>query len=198
MNPRWHPFWRIARLPAPAVLSILLVLTSVNAGLGLSAAGRAPVRRSGESIWALEVQPGRAQRILDTWKEAKVLHLAREAVAWDFAFIAGYTAVLSIACLAFARRWGWFRRWGLRLGWLALLVGALDVLENIGLLQMLLREETGQPLGDWPVITAAFSWPKWLLLIPFVAFLPVAAGRAYRRELGGRPAPARAGAPASG
>lgn len=197
MNPRWHPLWRIARLPAPAVLSILLVLTSVNAGLGLAAAGRAPLRRTGETIGDLELRPGRAQRILDTWQEAKVLHLAREGVAWDFAFIAGYTASLSIACLAFARRWGWFRRWGVRLGWLALLVLALEVVENIGLLQMILRQQTGQPLGDWPVLTASFAWPKWILLLPFAGFLPMAAARAYRRELGARPPATRAGAPAT-
>jgi hypothetical protein len=197
MNPRSHPLWRVARLPAPAVLSILLVLTAVSSGLGLASAGRAALRQTGTGLWALELRPDLAAQILDRWRDAKVLHLAREGVAWDYAFIAGYTAWLSIACLAFARRWGWFRRWGVRLGWLALLVGGLDALENVGMLQMLLREQAGQPLGEWPSITAAFAWPKWILLVPYPLFLPAAVARAWRRELGARPSAARASAPAT-
>jgi len=197
MNPRWHPLWRIARMPALAVLSILLVLTAVNAGLGLASAGRAPLRRTGDSLWALELRPDHAPRILRSWRDAKVLHLAQEGVAWDYAFIAGYSAALSIACLAFARRWGWFRRWGVRLGWLALLVGGLDAVENVGMLQMLLREQAGQPLGGWPTFTAMFAWPKWVLLVPFALFLPAAAARAWRRELGARSPASRGSTPAT-
>ncbi|HVE85965.1 MAG TPA: hypothetical protein VND93_24080 [Myxococcales bacterium] len=195
MNPRRHPLWRIARLPFPAVLCILLVLTAVNAGLGLAASGRAPLRRTGRHIAELALLPGQAADVLRTWSEAKVLPLAREAVVWDFAFIAGYAAALSIACLAFARRGGWFRQWGGRCAWLALLIGALDVVENVGQLQMILRTQTGQALERWPALTAAFAWPKWVLVLPVAAYLALAVVRGFRRETGARPFARGAGAP---
>src|SRR5262245_55799612 len=112
MNPRLHPLWRASQLPWLTVVVILLGLTAVNAGLGLAAGGRAPLRDTGRPIAALELHPSEAPEILSTWSAAKVLPLAREAVAWDFPFIAGYVSVLSIACLAFTRRGGWFLTWG--------------------------------------------------------------------------------------
>lgn len=198
MNPRRHPFWRVARLPWLAVVSILLVLASLNAGLGLAASGRAKLRETGESIVALELQPRRAAEILEAWRAAGALPLAREAVAWDFAFIATYAAALSIACLAFVRRAGWFRRWGNRCAWLALLAGGLDVLENVGMMEMILRAGAGQALGGWPAYTTACAAPKFLCLAPVAAFLPLAVWRAVRRESGARPFARGAGAPSRG
>ena len=53
MNPRWHPLWRLGRQPFLNVLLILLALVAVDAGLGLAASGRLPMRDTGESIGEL-------------------------------------------------------------------------------------------------------------------------------------------------
>jgi hypothetical protein len=105
-------------------------------------------------------------------------------VVWDYFYIAGYVTALSIACLAFARRGGWFESWGGSCAWLALAVGALDAMENVGLLQMIGFARRGQGLGAWPSFTAAFSWPKWAGVAVIVGFLAVALVSAVREETG--------------
>lgn len=183
MNPRSHPLWRIAQKPWLVVVGLLTLLTAVNAGLGLAASGRTKMRDAAE-VMQLEVCPWSAADALGRWSKAEVLPQAEEAVWWDYAFIAGYTAALSIACLAFVRRGGWFERWGARFGWLALLAGVLDALEDVGLLQMISRAKMAAGAGDWPWITAAFSWPKWAVLLAIVGFLAAAVVSAVREETG--------------
>src|SRR4051812_33361712 len=153
MNPRWHPLWRLAQQPWWVVVLLFIVLGALDLGLGLAAAGRKPLRDAA-SLGTLEVCPSKAEETLQAWRQVEVkelraggLDLAVEAVTWDYAFIAGYTVALCVACLAFVRRGGWFERWGARFGWLALLMGALDVLENVGLLQMIERKQRGEALG---------------------------------------------------
>ena len=140
---------------------------------------------------ALELHPSWAPGILSEWGSVKDgFSIAREAVAWDLPFIAGYVSFLSIACLAFARRGGWFERWGHRFGWLALLAGGLDVVENYGIWRMLdLAAGPRGPLGQWPAFVAAFAWPKSIIVLAAGAFLAAASWRAFRWETGARAQP---------
>lgn len=184
MNPRGHPLWRVAQLHWLVVAGLLLLLTAVDAGLGAAARGRQALRDTGEGMVKLEVDPWDAEAVLGAWAGAGVLGQAEEAVVWDFGFIAGYTALLSIACLAFVRRGGWYESWGGTCAWLAIGVGALDVVENTGLLQMIGAAKRGQGLGSWPSFTAASSWPKWAGVAVVVGFLVVALVSAAREETG--------------
>src|SRR5262245_50097589 len=120
MNPRSHPLWSVAQQPWLSLVGLLLLLTAVNAGLGLAAGGRRAMREAAPMV-QLEVCPWSAADALGRWSQAQALSQAEEAVWWDYAFIAGYATALSVACLAFVRRGGWFERWGARFGWLALL-----------------------------------------------------------------------------
>src|SRR6185369_6525613 len=139
-----------------------------------AARGRQALRDTGEDLGKLQVDPWDAEAVLAAWSKAGVLGQAEEAVAWDYGFIAGYMAALSIACLALTRRGGWYESWGGTCAWLALAVGALDAVENVGLLQMVGFAKRGQGLGAWPSFTAAFSWPKWAGGLAVVGFLAVA------------------------
>lgn len=183
MNPRSHPLWRVAQQPWLVVVGLVLLLTTVNAGLALAASGRKEMRDAAE-VMQLEVCPWSAADALGRWSSAQVLTQVEEAMWWDYAFIAGYVTAFSIACLAFARRGGWYERWGARFGWLTLLAGILDALENVGMLQMIGRAKMGVAAGDWPWITAAFAWPKWVVVIGITGFLAAALVSAVREETG--------------
>jgi hypothetical protein len=182
MNPRGHPLWRAAQQPWLVVAGLLLLLAAVNAGLAAAARGRQALRDTGESIGKLQVDPWHAEEVVAAWAKAGVLRQAEEAVAWDYALTAGYASMLSIACLAFARRGGWYESWGVTCAWLALLVAALDAMENVGLLQMIGFTKRGQGLGSWPSFTAAFAWPKWAGAAVVVGFLLMAVASARREE----------------
>ncbi|HYV49193.1 MAG TPA: hypothetical protein VFA20_30240 [Myxococcaceae bacterium] len=184
MNPRGHPLWRVAQQHWLVVAGLFLLLTAVNAGLVAAARGRQALRNTGEGIVKLEADPWDAEAVLAAWSKAGVLGQAEEAVAWDYGLIAGYVAALSIASLAFARRGGWYESWGGSCAWLSLAVGALDAVENVGLLQMVGFAKRGQGLGSWPSFTAAFSWPKWAGCVVVVGFLVVALVSAAREETG--------------
>jgi len=184
MNPRGHPLWGVSQQHWLLVVGLLLLLTAVNAGLGAAARGRQALRDTGEDLGKLQVDPWDAEAVLAAWTHAGVLGQAEEAVAWDYGFIAGYTAALSIACLAFVRRGGWYESWGGTFAWLTLVVGALDAVENVGLLEMIGFAKRGQGLGSWPSFTAAFSWPKWAAAAAVVGFVVVALVCAVREETG--------------
>lgn len=158
------------------LLALILLLWPLK-WFGGSAAG--PPRRDGvASMGRLELSGSQeaAQTCLKEWREATTLSEAdfaielRRAITYDFGFIALYVLGLVIATQAVGACSGrlvaitaWFQR-------AAIAAGLLDCLENWGLFRVI--PEARSP---WPLVTAVFSWPKWILAGTILLFLPGAA-----------------------
>ena len=157
-----HPF---AKLPTDlrkklfwisASGSIILMVLSNMVGGGLIT-DAAPY---GIISFEFAGSPSQAQAIIDSWNSQARLSAAF-SLGLDYLFILAYSTAISLACLWTAdmlqeRNWP-LARLGVPLAWGQWLAGALDAVENLGLVLLLLYS-AGNP---WPGIA------KWCALIKF-------------------------------
>jgi hypothetical protein len=119
------------------VFAVLLAGTSALAAY-LTTHG-APLRQAGYSILRFELAftPTKAETIVETWGEKNV-RIARGDIYVDFAFIVFYAGFLWLVCNGAASHLtgGWHRA-ATMIARAMLVAGALDAVENIGMLAML-------------------------------------------------------------
>jgi hypothetical protein len=112
--------------------------------------------------------------ILDAWakKDPGLRATARLGVWWDFPLILAYVATLALGCIESGKvlknSWGWpgFARAGWFFVGLALIAGACDVFEDLGLLKQL---GAGADAA-WALRTCRASTTKFILILFCAAF----------------------------
>jgi hypothetical protein len=103
-------------------------------GDALRAAGTKRAIVDLELAWTQPV----AREVVEKWRAATVLDVARRNIYVDFGFIAFYAPLLALVCFSGAsHRTGGWRVAGVAIAWGMLAAGALDVIENLGMLPML-------------------------------------------------------------
>ncbi|MEW5873316.1 MAG: hypothetical protein AB1894_28915 [Chloroflexota bacterium] len=104
--------------------------------------------------------PSQAQAMLDSW-DGRAQLAASFSLGLDYVFMVAYALAISLGCLWAAeslRRQRWPLAWmGAPLAWLQWLAAALDGLENLGLIKILLDA----PASPWPEIA------RWCATIKF-------------------------------
>lgn len=114
-----------------------------------------------------------SQGILASW-DARIRAYAGLNLGLDYLFIVSYVGAIGMGCSLLAARirpraaplaWA-----GIALAWGMLLAGALDALENVALLRLLL----GAGPGAWPVVARACAIPKFLIVALGLLYLLVA------------------------
>lgn len=120
--------------------------------------------------------PQKATAVINSWDANARLH-ACFSLGLDYAFILVYTTTIALACLwtgeVLANRRWLLSGLGKPLAWGVCLAGALDAVENLGLVTMLLSG-VREP---WPVIAAwaaGFKFALILVALLFVAYGSVA------------------------
>jgi len=144
---------------ALGVLLGLFLLTGRLTSAGPKAAGISLFR------FELCATTERAQQLLQEWSGK--LGVLRKSTLWDFVFILSYTPLLMLLCAAAARGYqstggafGMAMYWlGLPLCWAIIVAGACDMIENVGMLQVIAKNG----LQPWPAITSTFSAVKWCI-----------------------------------
>lgn len=113
----------------------------------------------------------------------------RRSLWWDFGFIVGYSLLILVLGRLVAERWnGRVARLARIVAWSGPAAGLLDVIENVGLLQVLAdTTRTG-----WAVLAAAVSWAKWVLVLGAALFLVGALISGGVNGVAGRPRRAQA------
>lgn len=123
----------------------------------------------------------RVEAIVESWRRTRVgrgtaVDVAKRSIYLDFPFIVAYSTVLAGGCWWVAGvlgRRGLPGAGGVRtLGWLQLAAGALDVVENAGMLIEIDRAPAGE-LVDWvpPVVAVAARTKFTLAGVGVVAIL---------------------------
>ncbi len=153
------------------VLTVLLLLLSLVLA-PLSSPLTTEAAPYGIVSFELAGSADRAARIVDSWSPA-----ARERAmliqGLDYLYLFVYSAWLSLACTRIRRRHGgWFARIGSGLAWAVLAAGALDALENLALIQILM---SGASEG-WARLAWASAVPKFVLVLLAAAYLLLGIG----------------------
>ena len=143
---------------------------------------------SGIVSYELAGSAAQSQRVLASW-DAGTRASAGLNLGLDYLFIAAYVAAIGMGCSLLAvsirprvRVLAWI---GVVLAWGQLLAGALDALENVALLSLLL----GAGPGTWPAVARACAIPKFLIVALGLLYLLVAGVAALvGKGFGKRPA----------
>jgi hypothetical protein len=114
-----------------------------------------------------------AAEILGSWGEAERLY-AGFNLGLDYAFLVSYALFLSLTCSCLARAWPsspkhGFSTIGFFLAWAMLAAGALDMVENVALLQLLL----GSTSAHWPALGTACAIPKFGIILAGIVYIAV-------------------------
>lgn len=130
---------------------------------------RFPPKESGFNLVDLEIaySSRRVHEVLDRWSvnDSEWRSKLHRSIFLDFGFILGYSLTLAASFVYLVpepeKQSGWLIA-------IAFLAGLFDVVENLGLLQLLTKAGTGAIPDGFPqatiAITAAASHVKWLLL----------------------------------
>ena len=120
----------------------------------------------------------RSESIVRAWEDEGRIPEARRAVYWDFVLVAVYVAALVWACLL-GLRWNRYQLAAALMAIVAVIAGALDVVENVLLLGML----DGNVRQVEASLTAGLYWTKLVLIGASAAFgLCAALGSLTRRR----------------
>lgn len=162
-----HPFaWISPERRRPALLG--LVVATLGVSMLMRASGAALLNASAPAgIVSLELArtPARATQIMVSWVRDGAIDAAISNVKLDYLFLLTYAPTIALACLlAMVSLEGRPRlaAIGPLVGLGSLLAGALDALENVGLLQML--EHPGHAEESWAFLAFACAVPKFILV----------------------------------
>jgi hypothetical protein len=152
---------------APLLIVYAIVVAGAVTMLFVLQRHGAPLKTTGcYKIGALELAPNgaRASKIVGSWRDHKLLDLAREDIRFDYAFIALYTAALALSGFYGAIVWGGIfggslARAGTILGWVMFVAGLMDIFENLGM--------TAEIGGNYAIAPLVFtvSAIKWIILL---------------------------------
>jgi len=126
--------------------------------------------------------PQKANAVIAAWTKSEtqpvdIISAAKCNTWWDFVFIFFYASFLYLACLQIAdtfRYKNFIYRTGKLLSRLIIVEVMLDVLENIGMFQVL----NGNTSGYVTYFTTGCSIIKWMLVIIVILFVVIAGGYA--------------------
>jgi hypothetical protein len=154
----WSTFRRILFLPYLLLtLAVMAVLQASGSALKNEAAPQGIVS------YELAGNLGRTQAILDSW-DVSTKQTAAFNLGLDFLFIFLYAPAIAMACIWAGNIIGELARpftgLGAALGWGQILAGLLDVVENGGLILMLLNG-VSEP---WPAVSASAAKIKFILI----------------------------------
>jgi hypothetical protein len=167
-----HPFVRVpARVRrgaifalAPLALALILVFSSLDAGL------RTPAAPFGIVSFEFAGDLASARRMLESWGD-EGRSAALLILRLDFLFLAAYAPGLALLCAAAADRThaagSRLARPGSVLAWGQLAAGGLDAIENLALLRVL----AGSSASVWPALAAACAGPKFALVAAGIGYL---------------------------
>ena len=145
---------RIATVALLATLALTAALASFDAHLRTDAAPKGIV--SFELAGSMDA----AQKILNSW-DASARTYAGLSLGLDFAYPLAYATVLAYLCAWAARRGaGVWRTLGLWLCWGQWIAALADMVENVGLIKLLV----GAPSGAWPELAASCATAKFALI----------------------------------
>jgi hypothetical protein len=153
---------------APAAIVLTLVLNALGQPL------RNEVAPMGIISYELAGSLAQAQDILASWgSDGQVV--AGLSLGTDFLYLVVYPMAIGLGCLLVGRglrpRWPVLAGIGTALAWGLLLAGALDAVENIALIRVLL----GSQQALWPVVARWCAVAKFLIVALGLLYV-VAAG----------------------
>jgi hypothetical protein len=165
-----HPFDRIP----PGRLRVYFVpVLGVTVAVGVALLLLDP---GGKGIVGLEVAGSveEARRVMAVWTDRDRIHAAF-GTGLDYLFLLAYANAIALACIWGRRvfRRAWLVTLGGLLAWGAWLAGALDMVENIAMLDMI----RGPITSPAPQVAAACAYPKFVLVYAGLIY-GVAAGLA--------------------
>jgi len=177
---RTRVFWGFFAIAA----ALMIVMQLLGAPL------KTAVAPAGIVSYELAGSAAVSQRILASW-DARIRAYAGLNLGLDYLFIVSYVGAIGMGCSLLAVRIRQRARvlaWtGIVLAWGQLLAGALDALENVALLRLLVRAGTADGLSAWPAVARACAIPKFLIVVLSLLYLLVAgvvalAGRGSGRQ----------------
>jgi hypothetical protein len=175
-RPRPSPFEWIAR-PAQGSVFAAMVFLSLLVGAALQVlSGPLTTEAARRGIVSFEIAGdlSRAQEIITSWGADGRVRAALNT-GLDFLFIPLYVGAIGLGSLLVAERLAarsnGLYRLGFVLCWAQLLAGALDVLENIGLIRVLL----GTQRAFWPALARWSAIPKFVIVGAGIAYILVGA-----------------------
>lgn len=158
--------WRKRFVVALAGLAIVLLLALQVIDVPLRTAA-AP---SGIVSFELAGDAATARAMVASWDETARIH-AGISLGIDYLFMLAYAGAISLCCALVARGLapGWLASVGMALAWGQWLAAALDALENIALIRVLLGAG-----GDfWPLLARWCAIPKFALVFSGLLFIAV-------------------------
>lgn len=155
---------------------VVLLLLAAGCVIGICINDRALASTCTTKSAALEwvSSPSEASRIVHDWEVRQVVYVVTNGVLIDFAFIVFYSTLLAIVifrCANAVPLVEWWSSIGDQLGWWMWIAGALDVLENVGIL----LELYGHAFNLAPTI-AVVAIVKWIIVsigVLYIAFTVV-------------------------
>lgn len=114
--------------------------------------------------------PGKAQLMVNTWKENGVLDSVFFLIGFDYLFMIAYSTFLWLACRVVADGLsGGLQNVTTFVAWLQPLAGLLDAVENLSLYQMV--AVSTKPI--WPMLSVMCAIPKFAIALTGVTVFMV-------------------------
>jgi len=147
---------------AGLAIMLLIVLQVIDVPL------RTAVAPSGIVSFELAGDAATAQTMVASWDETARIH-AGISLGIDYLFMASYAGAISLCCALVARslKPGWLASIGMALAWGQWLAAALDALENVALIRILL----GARGAFWPLLARWCAIPKFALVVCGLSFI---------------------------
>ena len=170
-----HP---LEALPRSALPVLFVVLTLSTLAVGRAMAARLRTEAAPLGIVSLEFagSANKAQSILDSWT-ARQKYAALRSTRLDYAFLVCYSSLLAVGCVWASGGFqdGW-ERVGVWLAWAGWGAGALDAIENVGLLYLL----RGRIEDRWARLALGCAVPKFCIIAAGVFYTLTALVTALR------------------
>ena len=169
-----HPFeWLTIKAQKRAFVVLLLITLAVMGGLQfLDAPLKTKAAPAGIVSFEFAGSMSAAKHILASWgPEGSVF--AGLSLGLDFLFLFSYAGAIGLGCVLVARglsqRMPSFSLWGAPLAWGQLGAALLDIVENLGLIQVLQGAES----EIWPVLAMWCALPKFLIVAAGLLYIVV-------------------------
>jgi hypothetical protein len=155
-----HPLEALPRSVLP-ILFVVLTLSTLAVGRAMAARLRTEAAPLGIISLEFAGSANNAQSILDSWTAGQK-DAALRNTRLDYVFLVCYSSLLAVGCVWASGVFedGW-ERVGVLLAWAGWGAGALDAIENVGLLYML----RGRVEDHWARLALGCAVPKFCIIV---------------------------------